>query len=232
MAADTTNQAGKTNLDGFGANAILLLALFVLLVVLPFLPGHHAENMVSRIVWSLVIVAGLARSTGNRFFLWTALSIAVPTLASRWIDIPGGAITGSIAVALFFLLISAHILMDIFARRHIGIDQIFGSVNVYLLLGIVFARLHLAVAIHSPDAYIMGGLSLAEAASQAGQELEDVLYYFSFTTMTTLGYGDIEPVSRVARIMSMGEAVVGQLFIAILIARIVGVHVAQSIDDA
>lgn len=232
MAADTTNQPGHTTRDGFGANAILLLTLLVLLIVVPFLPGNHAENMVSRFVWSIVIVAGLARSTGNRFFLWTALIMAVPTLASRWVDIPGGAITGSIAVALFFLLIAGHILMDIFARRHIGIDQIFGSVNVYVLLGVVFGRLHLAVAIHSPDAYIMSGLSIAEAALQAGQELEDVLYYFSFTTMTTLGYGDIDPVSRLARMLSMGEAVIGQLFIAILIARIVGVHVAQSLDDA
>jgi hypothetical protein len=232
LAADTTNQAVQTTRDGVGANAILLLTLFLLLVVVPFLPGHHAENMVSRFAWSIVIVAGLARSTGNRFFLWTALIMAGPALASRWIDIPGGAITGSIVVALFFSLISVHILMDIFARRHIGIDQIFGGVNVYVLLGLVFARLHLAVAIHSPDAYIMSGLSIAEAALQAGQELQDVLYYFSFTSMTTLGYGDIGPVSRLARMLSVGEAVVGQLFIAILIARIVGVHAAQSLDDA
>ncbi|MBC8340898.1 MAG: two pore domain potassium channel family protein [Proteobacteria bacterium] len=231
MAVDTTNQAGKPLFYGLGANAILLLALFVLLAVVPFLPGHQAENLVSRIVWSIVIVAGLARSSGNRFFLWAALIIAGPTLASRWIDIPGGAMTGSLAVALFLLLISAHILVDIFARRQIGIDQIFGSVNVYLLLGVLFARLHLAVAIQSPDAYMMGDISLAAAVSQAGQELEDVLYYFSFTTMTTLGYGDIWPVSQAARMLSMGEAVVGQLFIAILIARIVGVHAAQSADD-
>ncbi len=59
MAVDTTNQAGKPLFYGFGANAILLLALFVLLAVVPFLPGHHAENLLSRIVWSIVIVVGI-----------------------------------------------------------------------------------------------------------------------------------------------------------------------------
>jgi hypothetical protein len=232
LATETRSGEGRSLLDEFGGNAVLLLALIVLLTVVPFLPGHHTGDMVSRIVWTLVIIAGLMRASGRRVFLWIALLIAVPSLVSSWVDVPGGALMGPIAVAFFFLLVSAHILTDIFARRRIGFDQIIGGVNVYLLLGVLFARLHVAVASDSPEAYMLGELPLGVAAAQAGQQLEDALQYFSFATITTLGYGDIRPVSHVARMLSTGEAVVGQLFIAILIARIVGVYASQSESDA
>jgi hypothetical protein len=232
LASETTSGTGRSLFDEFGGNAILLFTLIVLLTVVPFLPGHHTESAVSRVVWTAVIVAGLVRTSGSRVYLWLALVISVPSLLSRWFDIPGLTLSGPIAVAFFFLLISAHILTDIFARRRIGIDQLLGGINIYLLLGVIFARLHVAVASHSPDAYMLGDLPIATAAAQAGQQLEDVLQYFSFTTLTTLGYGDIRPASHAARMLSTGEAVVGQLFIAILIARLVSVHATNSEDDA
>jgi len=59
-------------------------------------------------------------------------------------------------------------------------------------------------------------------------ESKKVLYFFSFVTLTTLGYGDITPVSAPARSLAMVEAIVGQMYLAVLIARLVGIHISQS----
>jgi hypothetical protein len=152
------------------------------------------------------------------------LVIAIPTLASRWIGVAGMAEAGPLLIALFFALISAHLLADIFSANEIRLNQVLGGVNVYLLLGVLFAQLHIAIERFNAGSYMLGDLSLVEAAARAGQQLEDMLQYFSFTTITTLGYGDIRPVSHAAQVLSTFEAVLGQLFIAILIARLVSVY--------
>jgi hypothetical protein len=205
--------------------------LIILLVVVPFLPGHHTEGVINRIAWSALIVVGILRTSGRRHFLWAALVIAIPSLLSRWVDAFGLADAGPLVVAFFFALIAAHILTDIFSQRRVQLDHILGGINVYLLLGVLFARLHVAVEKYNGASYMLGDLPLAVAAERMGQHLEDLLQYFSFTTLTTLGYGDIRPVSHAARVLSTTEAVLGQLFLAILIARLVSVYVSRRTSD-
>jgi len=213
--------------EEIGGNTLLLATLIMLLVVLPFVPGDNTQSVVSRIIWSVAIVAGIYKARGRRIFLWAALVIAVPSLLSRWIDVFGLAEAGPLIVALFFALIAAQILTDIFSRGRVEVDQILGGVNVYLLLGVVFARLHVAVEDFAAGSYTLGGLPIATALAQSGQQLEQVMLYFSVITLTTLGYGDILPVSEAARMLSSVEAVVGQLFVAILIARLVSAHASR-----
>lgn len=224
IAAASSTQTGFLR-DEFGGNAILLATLVFLLGFLPFLPGQHSESVITRITWAAVIIVGIVRARGRRFFLWAALIVAVPSLLSRWVDLFGLADIGPLFEALFLALIAAYILTDIFSQRRVQFDHILGGVNIYLLLGVLFARIHLVIEKYSAGSYMLGDLPLATAAVHSGQRLEDLLQYFSFTTLTTLGYGDIRPLSEVARVLSMAEAVIGQLFIAILIAGLIGVYV-------
>jgi len=229
---DTTGDAGSAlpkrwSHDEMGGNALLLATLILLLVVLPFVPGDNTQTVVNRIIWSVAIVAGIYRARGRRIFLWAALIIAIPSLLSGWVDLFGFAEAGPLLVALFFSLIAAQILTDIFSRGRVEVDQILGGINVYLLLGVVFARLHVAVEHFAAGSYTLGGLPIADAVAQTGQQLDQVMLYFSVITLTTLGYGDILPVSEVARMLSSVEAVVGQLFVAILIARLVSAHASR-----
>ena len=108
-------------------NAILLATLIVLLVFLPFVPGDETQSVVSRIVWTVVIAAGIFRASGRRWFLWAALVIAVPSLLSNWVDIFGLGEVGPLVVALFFALISAQILAD--PSRCVGIVSLHISVG-------------------------------------------------------------------------------------------------------
>jgi hypothetical protein len=214
-----------------GGNAILLAMLIILLVVVPFLPtqfaGYDIEGTLNRVIWTALIIAGILRTTGRRHFLWAALVIAIPSLLSRWFDVFGLADAGPLVIATFFALIVGHILTDIFSQRRISLDHILGGINVYLLLGVLFTRLHVAVEAYDGKAYLMGDVPLRVAAQSMGQHVENLMQYFSFTTLTTLGYGDIRPMSEIARMLSTAEAVLGQLFLAILIARLVSVYVSH-----
>ena len=224
MTAEGVRSTDRSEIVEFGGNTALLVAIVVLLAVVPFLPGEARDGLWTRVVWTSLIVAGLFRASERRFFLWSALFVAVPSLVYRWFALPGDAVLAPVLVAVFVFLVAAHILADIFARNQIGFDQIVGGINVYLLIALAFARLHLAAALHRAEAYMMGEFPLPEWCAMAGEGLEDTLLYFSFTTITTLGYGDVRPASHLARVLATGEAVLGQLFIAILIARLVSIY--------
>jgi hypothetical protein len=126
------------------------------------------------------------------------------------------------AYALFILIAIITIGADVLARERITLDCILGSICVYLFLGMFFAfdfglcALLLPGAFHSP----WGGGSPGTIA------LNDILY-FSYSTLTTVGYGDITPAHPFVRALASFEAVTGTLYIAVMIARLVGLHVVH-----
>ena len=98
-------------------------------------------------------------------------------------------------------------------------NRVVGALCIYLLLGVLWAVLFAFVELVEPTAFLDRG-------REVGGPIEHFLYY-SFVTLTTLGYGDITPVHPVARTLAYLEAVIGQLYIAVLIAGLVGRHVAN-----
>jgi hypothetical protein len=100
----------------------------------------------------------------------------------------------------------------------ITLDRLVGAVCIYLLLGVVWTLLFALLELVAPGSFHYAG-------RQAGDPIEHLLYY-SFVTLTTLGYGDVAPVHAVARTLAYLEAVVGQLYIALLIASLVGRYLA------
>lgn len=103
-------------------------------------------------------------------------------------------------------------------------DKIFAAICVYLLLGFVWTYAYALLDDVRPG-------SLADSteigrADDVGHVLQ--LRYFSFATLTTLGYGDILPRSSTARTMAVLEAVMGQIYLAVLVARLVGLHIVHS----
>jgi hypothetical protein len=236
---ESTREQGDDDLErarnrfriDLGANGLLLVMLILLLVVLPFASDDDTQRNISRIIWSGVITAGIIKARRRRIFLWAALSIAIPSLLSSWIDLFGFAQAGPLVVALFFGLIAAQILVDIFSEDQVKLDHVLGGINVFLLLGVMFGRLHVAIESSTAGSYILNDLPIGTAVAQSGQYLENVMLYFSYVTLTTLGYGDITPVSELARMLSTIEAVVGQLFVAVLIARLVAAHASNSRPD-
>ena len=108
------------------------------------------------------------------------------------------------------------LLRYVFDREVLTADRLWGAAAVYLMIGILWSFLYAIVDRASPRSFASGG-------TVAPMELMDLLY-FSFSTVTTTGFGDIVPLTRPARVAAIAESIIGQLFLAILIARLVGVY--------
>jgi hypothetical protein len=109
------------------------------------------------------------------------------------------------------------ILAHIFRSSEVTADTIFGAIAAYMFLALAFSR---AFA-------IMEGASPAAFSLREGVDVDLELLYFSFVTIATLGYGDVTPRLPIAQIVSVLEAVVGQFYVAVLIAWLVSVHAGR-----
>ena len=127
------------------------------------------------------------------------------------------------AYALFILIAIVSIGVDVLFRERVTVDCILGGICVYMLLGMFFAFVFGLFAIILPGSFDWG----IKGGSPAGaQTLSDILY-FSYSTLTTTGYGDITPAHPFVRMVATSESIVGTLYIAIMISRLVGLHVAE-----
>jgi hypothetical protein len=131
-----------------------------------------------------------------------------------------------LAATLFFMdmiyLLSRALLVE---QTRVTGDTLWGAINVYLLFGMMFAFLYSALLTLHPEAF-SGGILDNESLDVAQS-----MIYYSFVTMTTLGYGDITPKIQVAATLAYVQALIGQLYVAILIARLVSMYNVQPKED-
>jgi hypothetical protein len=123
------------------------------------------------------------------------------------------------------------ILHDVMRGPEITVDSVFGAVCVYILGGIVFANMYLLIHLVNPAAFSglhAEGVDRHSPAAVYGHAR--TLDYFSFATLTSLGYGDIVPKSHMARTLAWIEAAAGQLYIAVMVARLVALETARLIE--
>lgn len=174
-----------------------------------------------------VLLGGVYSSGAGRRTLAVGIAIGVPTVALQWIasytELRVVDIANLVSVSLLILYTSVAVLGQIFRAKAIVVDTILGAIAVYLLVGIFFLLVASLIELLQPGSY--SGLP---ASHGVGNQTSTSLLYFSFVTLTTLGYGDILPLSELARTAAYAEAVVGQLYLTVLIAWLVGVHISQS----
>lgn len=118
----------------------------------------------------------------------------------------------------FYLYSTILILKNVFSESDINADKMFGSVCAYMLLALIFALAYTFLELSRPGSFRM------EPHSSQVNVIFDELLYFSLITMTTLGYGDIVPLTREARALTTGEAIFGQFYIAVLVGRLLSLY--------
>ena len=121
---------------------------------------------------------------------------------------------------MFLLLVISIALQQVIFSDRITLHNVAGAACVYLLLGIIWSLAYYFIYIMMPDAFT-GNMSF-----ETQMQLNDFIYY-SFVTLTTLGYGDIVPLSATARSLVYIEAIFGQFYIAILVAGLVSIHISN-----
>ena len=203
----------------------LLITLMGLMVIEPLLFDATGIKFLLDIFLSAILLTSIYAVSEKKQVAIIAILLAVPKFASTWILIfithpllhLLDAVFGIIFMAYIIILILAHI----FKQKDVSIETIYGAIVVFILIGLMWAFLyHLTEIIH-PQSFTF--------AAEHITDLKKSLFYFSFVTLTTLGYGDITPVSSPAKSLAMLEAIVGQMYIAVLIARLVGTHISQSL---
>ena len=103
-------------------------------------------------------------------------------------------------------------------------DTIVGGICVFLLIGLCFTISFILMTDLNPGAFLEGARSIVRSNSDSSAHATTLLY-FSFVTLTTLGYGDVFPVSDMARMFTVAEALTGQLYLVIFMARLVALYV-------
>jgi amino acid transporter len=127
---------------------------------------------------------------------------------------------------LLFAFITWNQLRAVLKQKKITREVISMSISVYLLFGLTFGLFYIVLHDLQPNAFSFGGV-----APTSEQQFIPVLTYFSLTTLSTIGFGDISPVTLQARYAAVAEGIAGQFYLAILVARLVGMQMSQSVSQ-
>ena len=206
---------------------VLLASLLLLLLLAP----HFKEGRLGRVMLSLLgtlaILSAILAAARNRRELWLALTLGSVALTGVWlfygVDTVPANVIHDLATTVFYLYIAFMILRHVLSREEdadgVDADTLFAAVCVYLLLGIGWADAYHAMENAHPGSFVLS--ALVEEPAPADRS---VLIYYSFVTLTTLGYGDVLPTHAAARSLAMVEAIVGVIYLAVIISRIAGLY--------
>jgi hypothetical protein len=200
------------------------------LFVLPLTPARISTSILLNLVFSLIMLLGVYSLGHNRKVFWVGLLIMLPALIFRWMSyfidsqVAYGIAEISASVFLFFtfLMIIVHILQE----KNISLDTIYGGIVAYLFIALCFSSLYNGIFIFNNNAFLFNGALETIGKSIDAQTFGDFTYY-SLITLSTVGYGEITPFSTYARFASALQGILGQLYLTIFLARLVGMHIAQ-----
>lgn len=203
--------------------AHFLIALFVLLGTVPFVDEFAGGLLVESVLLTLVLLSAVIAVGGRRRSLVVGVLLATPAVVSKWTahfwpDYSPPEFTQAAAI-LFLSFVTVQLFSFIVTAPQVNSEVLCAAIAVYLILGLTWAFAYSLVAVLNPHAF---AFTVSSDPNQMMIRFQAL--YFSFITLTTVGYGDIVPVSKVARFLAMSEATVGMFFATILIARLVTLY--------
>jgi len=203
------------------ANLSFFLMLEVLIAfVLPALGfGRHYARLYGDLGFSILLISGIAIAWGRPKLFAVAAVVGSVALVVRWLSFGIRSLRAEFyddaATIVAITVIALVLLMQIFRTGRVTHVRIQGAIAVYLLFGVAWAHAYHVVNMLHPGSFAAPAGELSVPADWI---------YFSFITLTTVGYGDITPVSTLSRALAIAEALVGQLYLAIMVARLVAME--------
>src|SRR5216110_3288399 len=205
----------------------LLIALAFLFTFAPFVEEIKGGELFVSGLFSLVLVAGVLAVADRKRVLVIALMLAVPAVGGRWINHfrpnlvpPAVFLVGGLILIIFVV---GHLLRFVLRAPSVTTEVLCASISAYLMLGLMWTMAYWLVDQLTPG----GAFSFNTNAGTRSMNGFNG-FYFSFVTLSTVGYGDITPVSRIARWLAAMEAMTGLLYVAVLIARLVSLYSAPT----
>lgn len=206
----------------------LLVILIVMIAVAPLLNEFTYLRLAFDLTLSLLFISGLFVVSRHKVIPWIATVFAVPMLLSIWLQYfdviwPAVNLGGKVSGIFYFAIIAGVVITFVFSTQKVTWEVICASLVGYLLVGTMWGFCYAVIELVQPGSF---------RATQCVIDCNNSgFFYYSFITLTTVGYGDITPLSGIARSFSMLEGIVGQSYMAVLVARLVGLHVAGAGDS-
>ena len=206
------------------ALTILLIFLATTIFVLrPLETLGYNVRLLATVVFSFILISGIVAVSHSRRLAMVFGALAVVSVIVRWTRYtvygPEGIAFESVAAIASLGMLAGIVLTQVFREGPVTFQRIQGAVAAYLLIALMFAAAYTWVALAVPDAF-SGPPPTPDEQHDAVQRF----LYFSFVTLTTVGYGDITPQAPLARSLAMLEALIGQMFPSILLARLVSLE--------
>ena len=205
-----------------GHYGYVLTSLLAILAIYPFLAEDSWLNWVLDLAFLVVILSCFLVSLGRgywRVVLVLAVFGELAAIIARLIDPDFLQSPNRVLRVLVLFAAMVVVLQDVLRSKRVTMDTVFAAASVYLLMALVWTSVYIALEMIQP-----GSFNLKPAGGPGEMTTPAQLMYFSLITLTTVGYGDITPASPQASMLGALEGLIGQLFIAIILARLVALE--------
>ncbi|MFZ0916733.1 MAG: potassium channel family protein [Candidatus Udaeobacter sp.] len=203
----------------------LLIVLALLFLSFPFVEEVKGGNIIVSLLLSLVLISAVLAVASSGRTLVVAVLLLIPAIAGRWINhvrpdlVPPPVFLISGLVLIAFVVVN--LLSFVLRAPSVNTEVLCASISAYLMLGLIWTMAYWLVDQLTPG----GAFSFNTNAGKQSMNGFNA-FYFSFITLSTVGYGDITPLSRIARWLAALEAMTGLLYVTVLIARLVSLYSA------
>jgi hypothetical protein len=207
---------------------VLLVAILMLLFAFPYLQGALAGDLLLNLLQAAIVFAAISVVSTDPKHTAAAVLLGLLSLLSGWV--PRSTeysllfVMGGWSAMAFYGFAVAMITLRLMGDQEVTFNALCGCFCGYLLLGFLWTEAYDLIEYHRPH-------SILWVSSPSSRLLWSDLLYFSFTTLTTAGYGDITPVTPQTRSVALLESVSGVFYVAVMISRLVGLHIATQRDN-
>lgn len=209
-------------LTGYGPCTFLLFSLLAVVLIYPYLEETIASRIILGLLYSCVLVGAVYVVGRQRRTFAVGVMLALLSVGLQLSALMGGHIwlhrLTAVSYVAFLLFTIAGIMGYVLRRGTITADKLHGALAAYLMIVFLWAFIYALI-----ESLVPGSFSL-EGAHITSRDAFFRLFYFSFTTLTTTGYGDIVPLTDEARSVALIEQFIGVFFVAVVIARLAGFY--------
>jgi voltage-gated potassium channel len=203
--------------------SFLLACMLFVIALMPIIIESFDIKILISILFSLVAISATYAMTQKKYIYIISIVLLIPLIISLWLSFITESYIAHVSYLInsiiFLSFIAVNIILSTYRAKVVNKEVIYGAMAVYLLIGFIWSFYYGLIEYLHPGSF--------RDMSNGGTFGHQPFIYFSFVTLTTLGFGDITPITPVARSLVILEAVIGQLYLIINVSWLVGLYVAR-----
>jgi hypothetical protein len=206
----------------------LLISILLVFIISPLLVTFRDGVLILNVIGAMVVLAGAYALSERKHLFTIAIVVSAISIIATWLLVVfqqhWTVLLAHTCITVLVSFFAVTILGYVLRSGRVTADRIFAAICVYMLIGYGWAFVYALLDELFPGSFA----ALTEVGRNDYIQRVMQFRYFSFMTLTTVGYGDVLPRSPTARTMAALEAVMGQIYLTVLVARLVGLHIVHS----